>query len=147
MSLTVTIEGNEIYNKHYYNLSTVSSKEEPNLFFKKEEQKCYTFCMIDTKVPKKNSNGKSEWLHWLVINCDKDGKETIAPYEPPTPPKNSGVHKYYICLYEQPRRFYDVHMMEDTEENRFNFNMEFFVAEYQLKCIGYIMFKTSADRN
>jgi phosphatidylethanolamine-binding protein (PEBP) family uncharacterized protein len=62
----------------------------------------YIIIMFDPDAPQrgKNPNRSSGnpglfWLHWLNIN----GIDHVQ-YYPPTPPKNTGLHRYFICLYK-----------------------------------------------
>lgn len=146
MSFKVKINNVEIHNGQNYDLHLVNSKDDPIITFNKDDNKCYTYCIIDTKAPITNKFGKTEWLHWLVVNCSKSNNDEkiVMSYKPPTPPKNSGIHKYYICLYEQQNKI-DVSEMTDNRENRLNFSMDDFIVQYNLKCIGSIFFMTSFE--
>lgn len=138
MSISLTIEDTKIKNKKYYYLDEVNSTSDPIVSFNRELSKYYTICMIDTNIARANIYNKTEWLHWLVVNND----EIIMPYSPPTPPKGSGTHKYYVCVYEQKKPL-DIDKMQDMQNNRFNFSMEVFMRENDLKCTGCIMFRTA----
>eukprot|EP01084_Bolivina_argentea_P017422 32543_1 len=66
----------------------------------------YTLLMVDPDAPSHNNPIAAEWLHWLVVNIPythetvNDGY-TIKEYSAPTPPKNTGDHRYCIYLFEQ----------------------------------------------
>ena len=73
----------------------------------------YVLFMIDQDVLRNNT--KVSLLHWLQPNlvatpealsviATVDGASTAvgAAYIPPTPPSNTGAHRYTLLLYEQP---------------------------------------------
>jgi phosphatidylethanolamine-binding protein len=100
--------------------------------------------MIDQDVPRNGS--KVTLLHWLqpnlvatpealsVINI-MDGASTAigAEYIPPTPPANSGPHRYTFLLFEQPSmwvipaEFATINPPADTSA-RIGFDISEFVA-------------------
>lgn len=141
--LKVIMGKTKILNEQYYSLDQVSSHVSPKIAFDLEEGKYYTICMIDTKIPIINNYGKTEWLHWLIINCDSLNKDIIMQYSPPTPSADSGVHDYYICVFEQSNKI-KLSKLKDNKTNRLNFDVEYFISENGLKCVGSVMFKTSA---
>nr|DBA33998.1 TPA: hypothetical protein GDO54_001608 [Pyxicephalus adspersus] len=72
-------------------------------------EKLYTLIMVDPDAPSRSNPIHRFWRHWLVTNIPGDvlqrGKEvmgTIAsPYYPPSPPANTGYHRYQFLLYIQ----------------------------------------------
>ncbi|CAL4066026.1 unnamed protein product [Meganyctiphanes norvegica] len=66
----------------------------------------YRLIMVDPDAPG-HDNGDA-WLHWIqsgvqgadLLKGHFNGKE-ITSYNPPTPPKNSGVHRYFFFIYEE----------------------------------------------
>ena len=87
--------------------------------------------MIDIDAPSKTNPIYSDFIHLLIIN----NKETIIDYMSPNPPKNSGEHRYYIYIFEQPKKFYI------NIDKRNNFNTKQFILNYKLKKIDEFMFK------
>jgi phosphatidylethanolamine-binding protein (PEBP) family uncharacterized protein len=136
-SFNVILGNTNINNKQFYELHEVNSNREPIISFNKNPNKLYTYAMIDVSIPFVNTYGKSEWLHWLVVNDD----QVVVDYAPPTPPAGSSKHKYYICVYEQEKQIKTT-KMTGSRENRLNFSMSDFVHNNKLKCIFYIMFIT-----
>jgi hypothetical protein len=133
----IRLGNTDIQDKHFYELHEVNSVKEPVIIFNKNPDKLYTYAMIDISIPLVNKYGKSEWLHWLVINND----QVIMDYEPPTPPAESLKHKYYICVYEQEHKI-KMPKMIGSRENRLNFSMSNFKNRNKLRCIFNIMFIT-----
>jgi len=73
--------------------------------------------MIDPDAPSRAEPMYREFVHWAVVNmrgCDITAGETVAPYFGAAPPYNSGYHRYYIFLYEQPSP------LSPTEVNNLN---------------------------
>ncbi len=121
--MKLIINKNEIRNKHFYDINSLNSNENPEVLFAKKSKEYYTYCMIDISIPDKNKHNKTEWLHWLVVNCNNTSKKIIVPYSRPTPQKNTGIHKYFFCLYKQTN-IIDMSEIEDNYENRLNFEFK-----------------------
>ncbi|XP_064105988.1 protein D2-like [Macrobrachium nipponense] len=76
-----------------------------------DETKRYTMIMVDPDAP--GSEAGKGWLH--LIKAGIQGRDLapglpvnenysstdVTPYGKPTPPKNTGVHRYFIFLYEE----------------------------------------------
>lgn len=80
-------------------------RRQPVVAFKTGANKLYTLIMIDPDAPSRAEPMYREFVHWVVVNmhgCDVTSGETVAPYFGAAPPYNSGFHRYYIFLYEQP---------------------------------------------
>lgn len=69
----------------------------PTINFDWNPKKLYTLIMIDRDSPYPNNPYYKYWLHWLIVNS----KDVSIPYAPPAPPKDSGIHRYYLLLFEQ----------------------------------------------
>lgn len=122
----VVNDSNIIYDKHIF-------KEQPNISFD-DDSKLYTVMMIDRDAPML-SNGKF-WLHWLIINSNN----IIVPYNPPTPSKKSGAHRYYVLIFEQLKKLNYVVQFE-----RMNFDVKKFMVNRQLNLVHKQRFKTLAQ--
>eukprot|EP01071_Lankesteria_metandrocarpae_P004953 Lankesteria_metandrocarpae@DN3776_c0_g1_i2.p1 len=65
----------------------------------------YTVVMEDPDAPDPDSAEEPAYKHWLQINSPSDnlngGQERLV-YNPPTPPKDSKPHRFYVALYKQP---------------------------------------------
>ncbi|XP_045117878.1 phosphatidylethanolamine-binding protein 1-like isoform X2 [Portunus trituberculatus] len=72
-----------------------------------DQGKTYTAVMVDPDAPK-HANGEA-WLHWIrsgLMGKDLvDGTmltgQDIMEYAPPTPPKETGIHRYFVFLFEE----------------------------------------------
>ncbi|ATZ81096.1 phosphatidyl ethanolamine-binding protein [Bodo saltans virus] len=127
-TLNIKFNGNIISNPNFIYDKKIFS-EQPNINLNNDKN--YTIMMIDRDAPILDK-GKY-WLHWLIVNTN----ETIVPYHPPTPPQKSGIHRYYILIFEQQQILNFVVQFE-----RANFDMEKFVSEKKLKLVYKQRFKT-----
>lgn len=90
--------------------------------------------------------------HWIATNIeggkpgtdmrDQSPLHTYTPYHGPTPPANSGIHRYVFTLFEQPtvnQTF--VPELENPEIHRAFFDLKKFIADNQLTPVAasYIM--------
>ena len=78
----------------------------PVVAFKPAQGRLYTLIMVDPDAPSRAEPMYREFVHWAVVNmpgCDVTAGETVAPYFGAAPPCNSGPHRYFIFLYEQPQ--------------------------------------------
>uniref|UniRef100_A0A8C9PCY8 Phosphatidylethanolamine binding protein 4 n=1 Tax=Spermophilus dauricus TaxID=99837 RepID=A0A8C9PCY8_SPEDA len=70
----------------------------------------YTLMMVDPDAPSRSEPTKRYWRHWLVTDIKgndlKKGNiqgQVLTPYKPPSPPANSGFHRYQLLVYLQER--------------------------------------------
>ena len=94
----VAKNGNILTPTHVRRPPVVAFKPNPT-------NKLYTIIMIDPDAPSRQEPMYREFVHWVVVNmpgCDVTAGETVAPYFGAAPPCNSGYHRYYLFLYEQP---------------------------------------------
>jgi len=131
MSLGVYFDKTKVINGMTLSLPMV--QREPRLNFI-QSAKQYTILMIDPDAPSRNNPIHKYWLHWLIVNNDK----TIADYEPPTPPKGSGPHRYFILLLEQTIKFSPNEIGPIIQRN--NFDVPEFIHKHHLKLIASIYF-------
>ena len=71
------------------------------------------------------------WLHWLIVNCtgtSPDSGTEIVKWSPPSPPPNTGTHRYYFCLFTHT---YKVNV--ETPKQLGYFNLEEFVKSNGLE--------------
>jgi phosphatidylethanolamine-binding protein (PEBP) family uncharacterized protein len=108
--------------------------QKPNVHYTKSPQEFSTLLIWDPDAPAKS------WAHWLVINIPgsqiSHGQE-ILRYEPPNPP--SGIHHYYVTLYNQPGI-----IKVPIPSQRGNFNVTSFENKYGLTKFGEKMVQVSA---
>ncbi|KAM3924957.1 phosphatidylethanolamine-binding protein 4 isoform 2-T2 [Leptodactylus fuscus] len=75
-----------------------------------QEDKIYVLLMIDPDAPSRNNPRFQHWRHWLL--ADIQGRDllsgkglkgrVITEYKGPSPPANTGYHRYEFLLYLQP---------------------------------------------
>jgi large subunit ribosomal protein L35 len=139
-SLKVTINDKLITDGMLLPLD-IAQKQTPKFEFSENAGKFYTILMVDPDAPSPTNPIYKYWLHMLIINTN----QIIVPYNPPDPPGNSGKHRYYICLYEQPMKINKDTINirnNDFSIKRKNFQLDDFVNKYGLKKIASVYFTT-----
>src|SRR5438874_12510178 len=91
----------------------------------------YTLIMVDPDAPSRENPINKYWLHWMFINSD----QVIVPFQPPSPPKKSGKHRYYFYLFEQPKHF-DVNEFKNKYIGGGHFNLINFIKDNNLKLVS-----------
>jgi large subunit ribosomal protein L35 len=129
--LPVYINNQLVQNKDILLLEV--TKSEPKIKLNLEKDKYYTIMMVDPDAPSKENPKYKYFLHWLIINTN----DKIIDFMPPSPPIGSGLHRYYICLFEQLNKIDKVHITE-----RIKFDVDYFCRQHDLVLIGSIMFMT-----
>ncbi len=120
--------------KYGEELSFDLTQNKPSLTFDKKNNKLYTIIMIDPDAPSRKNPTKKYYLHWLMIN----NSTILMDYHGPHPPKNSGPHRYYTCVFEQNKKI-ETDNIPDIK-TRENFNLLGFVNFNELKIIGCFKF-------
>jgi phosphatidylethanolamine-binding protein (PEBP) family uncharacterized protein len=72
--------------------------KKPMIRFNPQEEKTYLITMTDKDGV--GTNAKQIWTHYVVLMNNNSVLEEVYPYQPPTPPPNSGVHHYIFNAYE-----------------------------------------------
>ncbi len=131
--LKVYFDSQRINNEQILNLDNVQNQ--PKIEFE-PEGKYYTILMVDPDAPSRDNPIYKYWLHWMIVNND----ETIVEFSPSAPPAGSGLHRYYICLYEQKRK------IKITQKyDRKNFSVKDFINKNHLTFIAGVMYKTKSN--
>lgn len=129
--LTVYLNGQIV---HYNEILPFEKTQfEPKLRFTIPPDKYYSIIMIDPDAVFHKNNKDESYLHLLIMN----NTEVIVDFHPPTPPVDSGLHRYYIHLLKQPNK-----IKIDSIPNRPNFNLKLFMKKYNLEPEASNMFKT-----
>lgn len=136
-SLKVMIGGIPITNGK--KLLLVESQKKLRIEFNHSKNKYFAIIMIDPDAPSSSNPIFKYWIHLLVVNNNRK----VVKYHPPSPPKGSGEHRYYIYLLQQSYQIdeNDPELLE-RNRNRGNFNLSEFLDKYQLKEIESIYFIT-----
>ncbi|XP_056427018.1 phosphatidylethanolamine-binding protein 4 isoform X1 [Hyla sarda] len=104
-----------------------------------QEDKKYILMMVDPDAPSRNNPIRRYWRHWLV--ADIQGQDilsgeilkgkTIAEYNGPAPPANTGYHRYEFRLYVQPPDSSPA-LLASEEKVRANFDPDAFASRFSL---------------
>ncbi|KAK9508372.1 hypothetical protein O3M35_005952 [Rhynocoris fuscipes] len=111
----------------------------PNVKFEKAvPDVMYTLVMADPDAV--NILPNTTVLHWMVANIKgsdfanghlNDGL-VVKRYHPPTPPPNSGIHRYQFTVYTQDKKLFG----NIAHENRANFQLESWLESTEQKLCG-----------
>jgi len=119
-------------------LSIAKTQEQPRVQFEesidifsalnvtKNEGSLYTLAMVDPDAPSRKNPRAAQWNHWIVTDIKstdvkslgKVSGKVVTSYNPPSPPKGSGPHRYIILLYKQHGG-----VVGKVSHNRANFNV------------------------
>lgn len=132
--ITIFYQGRKIiYNEK---IPQEETKQKPDIIYTKKPNKLYTIWIVDPDAPSPKNPTKRYYLHLLIINqTQKEEGDIINSYVSPSPPKGSGVHRYYTCVLEQEYRIIGL-----NEFARSNFNIGKFSRDNKLKLIGCTKF-------
>lgn len=116
---------------------------EPKLVLNRANvNKFYTLVMLDPDAPSAEEPKQRSWLHWLVVNIENADVSTgfkVAEYKPPTPPKDSGLHRYIFLLIQQPEK--EKEYLPYKKRGKFNINK--YATDHKLGNLeGITFFKT-----
>ncbi|KAF6213484.1 hypothetical protein GE061_011204 [Apolygus lucorum] len=118
-------------------LTPTDVRYKPDLSWPVEENALYVICMTDPDAPSRKDPKAREWLHWLVGNIPgksvKDG-QSLAEYVGSVPPKGSGLHRYVLLVYKQPKKitFSEPKISETATAGRAKFSIAKFARKYDL---------------
>ncbi|KAL1460502.1 hypothetical protein WDU94_012479, partial [Cyamophila willieti] len=110
-------------------------KAAPQVSWNADASSYYTLVMTDPDAPSRKDPKAREWRHWLVVNIpgsDIAKGHTITEYAGPTPPKGTGLHRYVLLVYKQPK---ELDFAESKESNwpRKSFSVQKFAEKYNLQ--------------
>ncbi|KAH8412462.1 hypothetical protein KR009_002395 [Drosophila setifemur] len=112
-------------------------KLQPMIEWTANPESFYTVLMICPDAPNHENPMYRSWLHWLVVNVpgmDVMKGQVIADYFGPLPPKDSGMQRYLILVYQQPDKLvFDEKKMElSNADGHSNFDVMKFSQKYQM---------------
>ncbi|KAF3695947.1 Phosphatidylethanolamine-binding protein 4 [Channa argus] len=118
-------------------LSTVWKS--PQIYFSGAQKKqLYVLVMVDPDAPSHAHPTSAFWRHWLIVDIQGDALKngqiqgtTLTDYYPPTPPQNSGFHRYQFMLFEQPSDT-QVSLSEKEESSRGKWDFQAFTRRFNL---------------
>lgn len=113
----------------------------PTIHVSNVPSKYYSIIVVDPDAPSRSNPKYKYVLHWLIINNSQE----IVPYQFPTPPPNSGKHRYSFYLLRQDKKI-DSDTLDlkkiDGKFVRTNFNFSEFMADNNLEIIDLVIFET-----
>ncbi|XP_047404851.1 phosphatidylethanolamine-binding protein 4 isoform X1 [Sciurus carolinensis] len=99
----------------------------------------YILMMVDPDAPSRSEPTKRYWRHWLVTDIKgtdiKKGNiqgQVLTPYKPPSPPTNSGFHRYQLLVYLQERNEL-ISLLPSENKSRGSWKMENFLNRFHLR--------------
>ncbi|XP_017075477.2 putative odorant-binding protein A5 [Drosophila eugracilis] len=112
-------------------------KFQPRLDWNADPESFYTIVMICPDAPNRENPMYRSWLHWLVVNVpglDIAKGQPISEYFGPLPPKDSGVQRYLILVYQQSDKLdFDEKKIElSNADGHSNFDVMKFVQKYEM---------------
>uniref|UniRef100_A0A8C9B3K6 Phosphatidylethanolamine binding protein 4 n=2 Tax=Phocoena sinus TaxID=42100 RepID=A0A8C9B3K6_PHOSS len=97
----------------------------------------YILVMVDPDAPSRSSPKARFWRHWLVTDIKgadvKKGKiqgQELSPYQPPSPPAQSGFHRYQFFVYLQEGK--TISLLPKENKTRGSWNMDRFLSRFHL---------------
>lgn len=109
----------------------------------------YLIMMVDPDAPSRGNPTCQSWLHWILGNIEGDDlKEgsigsgsTFTDYNPPTPPKGSGPHRYYLFVFKQQEDLGS----EAEVDKRCGFSIDKYKGKFHLTAVAANMFTTENE--
>ncbi|XP_066259503.1 protein D3-like [Euwallacea similis] len=131
-------------------LAPMDVREQPTITFDADPDDFYTIVMTDPDAPSRANPVSREFRHWLVgnipgLNISKG--QSLTQYAGSGPPKDSGLHRYILLLYKQPKKIrFDEKIVSNTEVgDRPQFSIQKFSEKYDLQLIAGNFFQAQYD--
>lgn len=111
----------------------------PKVIFRgANKAKKYVLVMVDPDAPSRIKPTAANWRHWLVVDLkgaslqtgELDGT-TLTDYHPPSPPPNSGFHRYQFMVFEQPPNK-QVSLLQKERSSRGKWDLHAFTSRFSL---------------
>lgn len=95
---------------HGQQLDDKITAPQPIVSWNAPSDKLYCLVMSDPNIKQKKGLYRDHlsYLHWLVVDIkgnDLQSGKILQPYQGPSPPPNSGIHRYRFALIHQPRPY------------------------------------------
>lgn len=111
-NLKVVYSDQEVQNGSKMELVPLAKEPASVTFDDPEDDYKYCLILIDVDAPGPVNPKFRHWLHWMVANIPAadikkgrvGGGKQLMDYAPPSPVKNSGVHRYVYGLFKQKNR-------------------------------------------
>ncbi len=145
-NLNITFGTNTIIHGQIIDLTLVQTQ--PNVSFNGTINKYYSFIIIDPDAYSYDNQILKYYLHWMAINVPSsiiNSQYDVVHFYPPTPPINSGLHRYYCILFEQINGLITLNLTDRISYlNRSNFDVNRFIQIYNLSNKASIIFQTQS---
>ncbi|XP_074065263.1 phosphatidylethanolamine-binding protein 4 isoform X2 [Macrotis lagotis] len=103
------------------------------------EDKKYVLIMVDPDAPSRNYPRNRYWRHWLVANISGHSLKTgningheLTGYQPPSPPPQTGFHRYQFSLFEQPEKGKVITLTSKEKAKRGSWSISDFIKHFHL---------------
>lgn len=118
----------------------------PQFKFQHLPHEYFSILAVDPDAPSRSDPINKYWLHWLVINNDKE----VVEYHPPSPPPGSGYHRYVFFLLKQRNNLDEkkLGLLENTDRAasdkyiRKQFNAAEFIFRNNMDIVDFVCFET-----
>eukprot|EP01032_Pedospumella_encystans_P020521 gene20521-23309_t len=105
VDLAVLYDNNSIFVEYGNMLKPSMTELPPSVTLRlADEKSIYSLIMIDLDSIHANSESKTVYLHWAVINIVGSNISTgieVASYEGPAPEYDSGLHRFFFIVFNQ----------------------------------------------
>uniref|UniRef100_A0A8C4WP43 Phosphatidylethanolamine binding protein 4 n=1 Tax=Gopherus evgoodei TaxID=1825980 RepID=A0A8C4WP43_9SAUR len=103
----------------------------PKIAYPQADKK-YVLIMVDPDAPNRANPKYRFWRHWVVIDIKPHPLCFLCPdYGRPTPPSQSGYHRYQFRLYEQPAHE-AISLSPEEKASLGSWPLERFVEQFRL---------------
>ncbi|XP_051831676.1 phosphatidylethanolamine-binding protein 4 isoform X2 [Antechinus flavipes] len=103
------------------------------------ENKKYVLMMVDPDAPSRYHPKNRYWRHWLITDISGAGLKTgkisgheLTAYRPPSPPPQTGFHRYQFILFEQPEKGKPITLTANENAKRGSWAMNDFIKHFHL---------------
>ncbi|XP_066137887.1 protein D3-like [Euwallacea fornicatus] len=131
-------------------LAPIDVREQPIITFDADPDDFYTLVMTDPDAPSRVNPVNREFRHWLVGNIPGSNiskGQSLTQYVGSGPPKGSGLHRYILLLYKQPKKIkFDEKVVSNAEVgDRPHFSIQKFSEKYDLQLKAGNFFQAQYD--
>lgn len=118
-------------------------------YYQANKKKKYLLMMVDPDAPSKNHPKYRYWRHWLIANISgtdlKTGKisgNELTSYHGPTPPPETGFHRYQFILFEESDKGKPVTLTSKENARRDSWSIGSFIKHFHLGPVAASQFMT-----
>ncbi|KAJ4460751.1 putative OV-16 antigen precursor [Paratrimastix pyriformis] len=102
MHMTIRYAAKEVHDGNEFTVSETARA--PTVLWDAAPAQMYCLVMCDPDAPSRRTPRMREWRHWIVANLngsDVSHGNVLTPYNGPTPPAGTGLHRYAFLLFKQ----------------------------------------------